>query len=113
MPQRNGLAAGRLTDEKQAAIRGYRHERLRRVMRERNLPVVLAYDPVNIRYITDAHNMQVYALNNGCRYVMVLADGAVRVEQHCRFLPRTAGDLGGREAPRSVGASLPTSTVER
>ena len=75
MPQRNGLAAGGLTDEKQAAIRRYRHERLRRVMRERNLPAVLAYDPVNIRYVTDARNMQVYSLNNDCRYVMVLADG--------------------------------------
>ena len=75
MPQRNGLVAGGLSDEKQAEIRRYRHDRLRRVMRERNLPAVLAYDPVNIRYVTDARNMQVYALNNDCRYVMVLADG--------------------------------------
>ena len=44
-------------------------------MRERDVPAVLAYDPVNIRYVTDARNMKVSALNNDGRYVMVLADG--------------------------------------
>jgi Xaa-Pro dipeptidase len=66
---------GGLPDARLDAIRRYRAARLRAVMRRRNVPLILAYDPVNVRYITDARNMQVYALNQDCRYVFIAADG--------------------------------------
>ena len=75
MPERDGLEPGGLADEKLGAIRKYRQTRLRDVMRKRNLPAILVYDPINIRYVTDARNMQVFALNNDCRYAFMAADG--------------------------------------
>lgn len=75
MPAWNNLTPGSLTDEMLDRIRRYRHNRLCRLMREKGIPALLLYDPVNIRYATDARNMQVYALNHDARYVFITADG--------------------------------------
>jgi Xaa-Pro aminopeptidase len=69
------LEPGGLPDAHLAAIRRYRPERLRQIMRDEGLALLLCCDPINIRYITDARNMQVYALNADCRYVFFAAEG--------------------------------------
>ena len=56
-------------------MRRYRQQRLAGVMTQRNLPALLLYDPVNIRYACDARNMQVYSLNHDARYLFISADG--------------------------------------
>lgn len=75
MPDGLSLVPGGLPDTHLERIRRYRLARLRATMRARGLPCLLAYDPVNIRYMTDARNMQVYALNQDCRYAFLAAEG--------------------------------------
>ncbi|VWC60679.1 peptidase M24 [Burkholderia lata] len=65
---------------KGAVLRGVREYRLARVQEQllaRNVPAILLYDPVNIRYATDTSNMQVWAGRNPARYVMVFATGRI------------------------------------
>ncbi len=71
----DGLTPGALSDATLEAIRTYRHDRVCRLMTEHGVPALLTYDPLNIRYITDARNMQVYAMCNDVRYVFLTADG--------------------------------------
>lgn len=59
------------------ALRSYRLERVREQVRRLDVAGVLVYDPVNLRYATDAGNMQVWCLHNPVRYAWVGADGAV------------------------------------
>ncbi len=56
------LEAGRLT-------------RLRRSIEHAGCDAGLFYDPTTIRYATGTSNMQVYALHNPCRYVLVPVEG--------------------------------------
>ncbi len=65
----------RLDTEALARLRRYRHDRLVNTMARRGVPALLLYDPVNIRYATDARNMQVYSLNHDARYLFVGGDG--------------------------------------
>ena len=58
-------------------IRGYRLERIRQQLRERDVAGCLLYDPLNIRYATDTSNMQVWCLHNPVRYCFVATDGPV------------------------------------
>ena len=60
-----------------AALRRYRLGRVRDALHARDLPAILLYDPQNIRYATDATNMQVWTLHNLSRYALVPADGPV------------------------------------
>jgi Xaa-Pro dipeptidase len=53
------------------AVRGYRLQRLRDEMRERGVAACVLFDPVNIRYATDARNMQVFHSRNPARYLLV------------------------------------------
>ncbi|VWB56464.1 hypothetical protein [Burkholderia lata] len=65
---------------KGVVLRGVREYRLARVQEQllaRNVPAILLYDPVNIRYATDTSNMQVWAGRNPARYVMVFATGRI------------------------------------
>ncbi len=75
MPEWNGISAGSLSEEALNRMRRYRQDRLRRAMAKRNLPALLLYDPVNIRYATDARHMQVYALNHDARYLFLALEG--------------------------------------
>ena len=75
MPEWNGVRAGGLPAEALNRIRRYRHGRLLEVMRARQVPALLFYAPINIRYATDARNMQVYALNHDARSAFIGADG--------------------------------------
>jgi Xaa-Pro aminopeptidase len=65
----------RLSDDELQRMRRYRHDRLRHCMENQDVPALLMYDPVNIRYATDARNMQVYSLNHDARYVLMAAGG--------------------------------------
>ena len=58
-------------------LRAYRVSRVRQMLNERDCAAGLFYDPVNIRYVTDVSNMQVYSLHNPCRYVFIATDGPV------------------------------------
>lgn len=75
MPRWNNLEPGSLSDDALDRMRRYRHRRLCERMAARGLPALLLYDPCNIRYATDARNMQVYSLNHDARYVFIAAAG--------------------------------------
>ena len=60
-------------------MRHYRKDRLLQMMQELDIPTLLIYDPVSIRYATDSRNVQVYALNHECRYLFMAADGTTEL----------------------------------
>ena len=55
--------------------RRYRLERLRQQMRLTDVPALLLYDPINIRYAFDSSNMMVWTAHNPVRYALILAEG--------------------------------------
>lgn len=57
------------------AMRAYRLGRLRDELARRDFAGALLYDPLNIRYASDAANMQVWCLHNPVRYLFVATDG--------------------------------------
>ncbi|KFX69468.1 peptidase M24 [Pseudomonas taeanensis MS-3] len=57
--------------------RAYRLQRVRDKLIENQCAAALLYDPVNIRYATDASNMQIWTAHNASRYAMVFAEGPV------------------------------------
>ena len=59
------------------AVRRYRLARVREALAARDLAGILLYDPVNVRYATDAPNMQVWCTHNEARYLYVPAEGPV------------------------------------
>ena len=60
-------------------MRTYRKNRLLQMMQQLDVPTMLIYDPVSIRYVTDSRNVQVYALNHDCRYLFIAADGTTEL----------------------------------
>ncbi|MDA8000921.1 MAG: Xaa-Pro peptidase family protein [Alphaproteobacteria bacterium] len=60
-----------------ARLRSYRLERFRAELRGADVAGALLYDPLNIRYATDARNMQVWTLHAPGRYVFVATEGPV------------------------------------
>jgi len=77
-----------VTESVYRSARAYRLQRVREQLIKHDCAAVLLYDPVNIRYATDASNMQVWTRANPSRYAMVFADGpAVIWEFHnCEHL---------------------------
>ncbi|BCH32114.1 peptidase M24 [Mesorhizobium sp. L-8-10] len=59
------------------AMRRYRLERIRAELRRRDYAGALLYDPINIRYATDATNMQSWVAHNPTRHCFVATDGPV------------------------------------
>lgn len=59
----------------QAALRAYRLRRVRSELIRRDYAAAVLYDPINIRYVVDSTNMQVWVLHNAVRYVFVAVDG--------------------------------------
>nr|WP_198929150.1 M24 family metallopeptidase [Marinobacter sp. X15-166B] len=57
--------------------RAYRLRRVKAQLVNTDCAAVLLYDPVNIRYATDASNMQVWTAHNASRYALVFAEGPV------------------------------------
>ena len=70
------------------ALRSYRIERVRQQLRAHDLAGVLLYDPLNVRYATDATNMQLWCTHNAVRYAFVATDGPVTLWDfhHCEHL---------------------------
>ena len=58
-------------------VRRYRLARVREALAARDLAGIILYDPVNIRYATDASNMQVWCAHNEARYLYVPTEGPV------------------------------------
>ncbi len=67
---RDGVQAPNLTK-----IREFRVRRLRAQMQLQNIGALLLFDPLNIRYATDAPNMQLWITHNFCRACLIIADG--------------------------------------
>ena len=59
------------------ALRSYRLGRVREQLRKRDYAGILLYDPLNIRYATDASNMQVWTMHNKVRYAWVPTQGPI------------------------------------
>lgn len=58
-------------------VRQYRLGRVRAEMAKQGISVCLLFDPVNVRYATDARNMQVFHLRNPSRYLFLPVEGPV------------------------------------
>ncbi|MCP3934768.1 MAG: aminopeptidase P family protein [Actinomycetia bacterium] len=69
------------------AMRQYRLERTVAKLREFGYGGAVLFDPMNIRYVTDTTNMQLWVMHNGARYCYVSADGYVIVWDYagCEF----------------------------
>ena len=76
-------------------VRRYRLARVREALAARGLAGIILYDPVNIRYATDASNMQVWCAHNEARYLYVPTEG-----------PVTLFEFGG--GSDLINAGLPT-----
>lgn len=61
------------------AMRQYRVDRTVQQLQRLGHDGVLVMDPLNIRYVSDTTNMQVWVMHNGTRYAFVSADGYVVV----------------------------------
>lgn len=70
------------------SMRSYRKQRVLNQMNKMGYDGVIVMDPMNIRYITDTTNMQVWVMHNGARYAWLGADGHTIVWDypHCEFL---------------------------
>jgi len=70
------------------AMREYRLGRIRKQLHKRGLGGILVMDPMNIRYATDATNMQIWVMHNAARYAWVSAEGPVILWDfhECEFL---------------------------
>ncbi len=58
-------------------IQTHRLERVRKWLARTDCAAVILFDPVNIRYVTDTRNMQVWTMHNFCRYALVFESGNV------------------------------------
>lgn len=59
------------------AMREYRHQRFLKEINKRDYGAVLLTDPLNIRYLTDSTNMQLWNTHNPFRACMLFADGYI------------------------------------
>ena len=60
-----------------AAMRRYRIDRVTAQLATQGYDGIIVMDPMNIRYVTDTTNMQLWVMHNGARYAFVSADGHV------------------------------------
>ncbi len=75
-------------------VRGYRLGRIREALKARDLAAILLFDQVNIRYATDATNMQVWCSHYETRSALVPADGPVVLLDYADH-PHLAEELPG------------------
>ena len=70
------------------AMRQYRVDRTVETMARYGCDGVLVMDPMNIRYVSDTTNMQLWVMHNAARYAFVSGDGDVVVWDYegCEFL---------------------------
>jgi len=58
-------------------MRLYRLNRVRKQMELQNIGAVILFDPINIRYATDARNMSIFTMHTLARYVYIPSSGPV------------------------------------
>ena len=75
-------------------VRRYRLGRIRDQLKKRDIAGIILYDQLNMRYATDATNMQIWCSHNEARYCYVPAEG-----------PVILFDYGGKDF---LSAGLPT-----
>ena len=70
------------------AMRQYRVDRTVETMKRYGCDGVFVMDPMNIRYVSDTTNMQLWVMHNAARYAFVSGDGDVVVWDYegCEFL---------------------------
>ena len=85
------------------AIRAFRADRIRRVLRSQEREAVLVVDPVNLRYATGTRNMQVWTMHNIVRYALVFAHGPTVLFE----LPTGRHLSAGLEGLSDIRASIP------
>lgn len=70
------------------SMRSYRKQRVLDQMAKMGYDGAIVMDPMNIRYITDTTNMQVWVMHNAARYAWIGADGYTIVWDYpnCEFL---------------------------
>ncbi|MEM7224433.1 MAG: Xaa-Pro peptidase family protein [Pseudomonadota bacterium] len=73
-------------------VRLYRLDRLREVLKARDIAGLLMFDQVNTRYATDATNMQIWCAHYEARAVFVAADGPCVLFDYGNY-PHLAEDL--------------------
>ena len=61
------------------AVRAYRLQRVRALLKEQDLAAAVLVDPLNIRYASDSTNMQLWTSHNAARYCFVAAEGPLIV----------------------------------
>ncbi len=71
-----------------AAMRQYRLDRTTAQLQLMGYDAIVVMDPMNIRYVSDSTNMQVWVMHNAVRYAYVSAGGRVIVWDYagCEFL---------------------------
>ena len=71
-------------------MRQYRVNRIAAELQKRDVGGILLFDPINIRYATDATNMQVWTLHNLARAAFVSAAGYIVLWDfvHCEHMTR-------------------------
>jgi Xaa-Pro dipeptidase len=76
-----------------ATMREYRVDRVAKQLVKQGYDGIVVMDPMNIRYVTDTTNMQLWVMHNGARYAFVSADGYVVLWDYygCEYL---AGHTG-------------------
>lgn len=81
------LAAGLVLPDLDA-MRAYRVARTVEQVNKAGYDGVLVFDPMNLRYVTDSTNMQIWVFHNAARYAWVGADGRVILWDYagCEFL---------------------------
>jgi len=71
-----------------ATMREYRVDRVTAQLATQGYDGIIVMDPMNIRYVTDTTNMQLWVMHNGARYAFVSADGHVVLWDYygCEYL---------------------------
>jgi len=59
------------------AMQRYRVARVREALKEADIAGAVLFDPLNVRYLTDSTNMQVWIMHNAARYAFIATDGPV------------------------------------
>ncbi len=86
------------------AMRSYRVDRTVEQLQRFGYDGAILMDPMNIRYVTDSTNMQLWVMHNAARYAWVGADGRVLLWDYmgCEFL---SGHHNGLHETRAATSS--------
>ena len=66
-------------------LQRYRVDRVRAEMRKADIAGMVLFDPLNVRYLTDSTNMQVWIAHNAARYAFVATEGPVILFEYRAF----------------------------